>query len=625
MRDGVQLAGLLYHPLDGGEGKMKSETARLTVLKCDPYRDDKCVDKVAGKNPEDDNTETMFQRLGCNYLCVDVRGTGNSTGVSKDEYSLEEKQDMLQVLEYVIEQPWSNGQICLYGISYSACNALQTLCTLYGNRDRKLKKLRKAVVSAFLMHPSYDNFKNDVHWNHGVHPIADSLQYNFAMIASNMLPRVVSQVKPGGASRASKVEFDERLTTPPWIANGWLTSTKDYWRSKARKVSMSAVKKIKIPVFIYGGFKDLYCESAFLLHKKLPRNVTMISNQGHEEPAALEKIFAWWQTKYPVLSRLKQHTKYLYCRQDGDTLDRFGPVYISAISDIDDRSVAAIPLIKIEHKFAEPMVLKNRLNVGPFFRFAPTTKEQLHLDKDGGALSWPVKIVEHRHSVICGQPQVNVSVLDAPRDFYLVAWLFDAADNLLSIGTQRHIEVCKKKSEITRITKLDIPMAPLCIKHRKFKICLTMSCVPMLVPQFWNSQLTILSACCTFPLVPVSSMASVFAIPADLPLPPEESKELERYEIKDKIDAGTYIASSVEKNEEYEEYFNLETSVSETKFNFKEIYKFEGGTVDVDCSFHSAKSVAGTSSIMGYYQILRKVSFLAATVELPPLEINFPL
>lgn len=556
MRDCIKLSGMLYFP------ETKSRP-RLTVLKSDPYRETGDVNN---------NPEPLFRNLGHNYLYVSVRGTGNSTGSTETEYSVQEQKDMLEVIEFIIQQPWSNGKICLYGKSYSACNALHTLSSLYDDYscDERLRlkfKLQKAVVCAFLLHTSYNNYENDVHWNGGVHPISDSLQYNFAMVACNMLPRIETST--------STLKFDKRLTDSPWIANGWL-GKKSWWQSNTL-----ILKKIKIPVFIYGGFHDLYCESAFKLHKKLPWNITVVSNQGHEKPTNLEKIFAWWETVYPTLT-----SKSLFCKM--------GTKYIKVMDSLEP--VLTRDIIKQK--------LENRINIGPFFRLSPS---EIQLDKNNGKIVWTVDNTkgDYIDDVICGIPSVNVTVIDPPKDFYLVAWVFDMDNNLLSLGTKRHLTASCAS------TRIEISLSPLCTMKRKFSIVLTMSCVPMLVPQAWNSHLLIYSASCHFPRVNYNSVVDSF-------FPMEKSKELNKYSVKSCFDKGIYTVSSIEKNEDYEEYFNLETSIKDTKFRFKEIYRFPGGFIEVVCSFSMTDHT-------GDYKILRRVCFSKTEINFAPMNLTFKL
>lgn len=58
---------------------------------------------------------------------VDVRGTGASYGVRTAEYSPIEVKDAWYIVDWVVNQPWSNGKVGAYGTSYSGTTA-ELLC-----------------------------------------------------------------------------------------------------------------------------------------------------------------------------------------------------------------------------------------------------------------------------------------------------------------------------------------------------------------------------------------------------------------------------------------------------------------------------------------------------------------
>lgn len=58
---------------------------------------------------------------------VDVRGTGASYGVRLGEYSPTEVKDAWYIVDWVVNQPWSDGKVGAYGTSYSGTTA-ELLC-----------------------------------------------------------------------------------------------------------------------------------------------------------------------------------------------------------------------------------------------------------------------------------------------------------------------------------------------------------------------------------------------------------------------------------------------------------------------------------------------------------------
>lgn len=87
-------------------------------------------------------SRTLISR-GYVHVAVDVRGTGTSTG-RMQIMSEREQLDALEVLRWVREQPWCNGDLAMSGISYLAISALQAA----GHRPPGLKAVFAIVGSA---------------------------------------------------------------------------------------------------------------------------------------------------------------------------------------------------------------------------------------------------------------------------------------------------------------------------------------------------------------------------------------------------------------------------------------------------------------------------------------------
>ena len=111
MADGVRLAVSLVLP--DGDGPWPS------ILEALPYRKDDLTVSYRGE----------YRRLadegGFAVARVDVRGTGSSEGIATDEYPPEEQTDLAEVIAWLASQPWSNGNVGMYGTSYSGFNSLQ--------------------------------------------------------------------------------------------------------------------------------------------------------------------------------------------------------------------------------------------------------------------------------------------------------------------------------------------------------------------------------------------------------------------------------------------------------------------------------------------------------------------
>ena len=117
MRDGVRLACDIYRP--DKDGRFPA------LLAMSPYGKEVQAQKIPPKgfNPdyacvEAGNTEYLVSR-GYVHVIADVRGSGHSEG-KYDVCSREEQEDGYDLVEWLAEQPWCDGNVGMVGISYFA-------------------------------------------------------------------------------------------------------------------------------------------------------------------------------------------------------------------------------------------------------------------------------------------------------------------------------------------------------------------------------------------------------------------------------------------------------------------------------------------------------------------------
>ncbi len=114
MPDGVRLAADLYMPAGGGDG----ETFPV-LLEYLPYR-------KTESRARNYSLYSYFVERGYVVASVDIRGTGNSEGrLIPYEYSDQEHADGVVVIDWLAHQPWSNGKVGMFGISWGGFNSIQ--------------------------------------------------------------------------------------------------------------------------------------------------------------------------------------------------------------------------------------------------------------------------------------------------------------------------------------------------------------------------------------------------------------------------------------------------------------------------------------------------------------------
>lgn len=180
---------------------------------------------------------------GHGYACVrvDMRGSGDSDGILYDEYLAQEQTDALEVLAWIAAQPWCNGSIGMFGISWGGFNSLQ----IAARRPPELK----AIITFC---STDDRYADDVHYVGGCVLTYDMLPWASIMLAYNAAPpdpRFVGQ-------RWREMWFERLEKTPPFV-EAWLAHQRRdaYWKHGSVCEDFGA---ITIPVYAVGGWADGY-------------------------------------------------------------------------------------------------------------------------------------------------------------------------------------------------------------------------------------------------------------------------------------------------------------------------------------------------------------------------------
>ena len=153
MRDGVEIAVSVDLPPDLKAGERVPVLLRTTRY----WRAPKIgwtlrllVGLHQANLPEavEDRQTTYFNQHHFAVLAVDARGSGASGGSRSTEWSPEEVTDIGEVASWAAKQPWSNGRVGTFGISYD------------GNTAELSAAASQPSIRAVM--PLYDNF--DVYW-----------------------------------------------------------------------------------------------------------------------------------------------------------------------------------------------------------------------------------------------------------------------------------------------------------------------------------------------------------------------------------------------------------------------------------------------------------------------------
>ena len=275
LSDGCRLAARIWLPEDPESDPVPA------ILEFLPYR------KVDGTAIRDARRQPYVAGFGYATVRVDMRGTGESDGLITDEYTEQEHADCLEVMAWLREQPWCDGNLGMWGISWGGFNALQ------------LAALRPPGLKAIMTLMSTDDrYADDVHYRGGCVEALDMLHWASSMLVWNARPPDPRLY--GDAWRDTWLERLEGANNwiEPWLGH---QRRDGYWKHGSVCEDYSA---IEVPVYAVGGWVDGYTNAVprMLEGLDVPRK-GLIGPWAHAFPddalpgpsiGFLQECVRWW-------------------------------------------------------------------------------------------------------------------------------------------------------------------------------------------------------------------------------------------------------------------------------------------------------------------------------------------
>ncbi len=253
--DGCRLSARVWMPRNADISPVPA------ILEFLPYR------KRDGTIVRDQFTHPWFAGHGYACLRVDMRGHGDSHGLGGDEYDEQEMADALDVIAWITQQPWCNGNVGMMGISWGGFNGLQVA-------HRRPPAL-KAVITIC---STVDRYGDDIHYKGGC-----LLIENFGW-ASNMLSYSSRPPDPALVGDQWLEMWKTRLDNQVFDWSLWSRHQhRDaYWKPGSVCEDYSSIKAAVLSI---GGWHDGY------------RNT--IAHLVENLDAPVKGIVGPWNHKYP--------------------------------------------------------------------------------------------------------------------------------------------------------------------------------------------------------------------------------------------------------------------------------------------------------------------------------------
>ena len=247
MRDGKTLSADLIRP--NAEGRFP------ILIEYHPYRKD---DVSRGGH----NQHWYLAERGFIGVRLDVRGTGGSDGTNTDEYVRQEQEDGYDAVEWLAQQPYSNGNVGMFGTSYGGFTSLQVAM----NRPPHLKAIAPMYATDY-------RYTDDCHYTRGgnMRMYYDVGTYGGSMVGMNALPPLPDLAGPDWSDI-----WRERLEkNEPYLIK-WLKNQLDnpYWHGASLRPDYD---RIQCPVYVIAGWRDGYANAMMRIFQNIttPKKMLM--------------------------------------------------------------------------------------------------------------------------------------------------------------------------------------------------------------------------------------------------------------------------------------------------------------------------------------------------------------
>ena len=228
LSDGTRLGARLWLPETAADQPVPA------ILEYIPYRKD---DYSAIR---DSTTVAWFATKGYACIRVDMRGSGSSDGVMFDEYSDQEINDGVEVIDWIAKQPWCNQRVGMMGISWGGITGLQLA-----------QKQPEALKTIITLGSTEFRYYDDGAYYMGC-MTGQTIGWAAIMFGYNTRPP-----DPGLVGEGWRELWLDRLNNTPHYMEHWFSHQREdeYWLRGTVGTDYDA---IKIPVYAVSGHADCW-------------------------------------------------------------------------------------------------------------------------------------------------------------------------------------------------------------------------------------------------------------------------------------------------------------------------------------------------------------------------------
>jgi uncharacterized protein len=271
LSDGVCVAGDLFLPDSPGSFP--------GLVSYYPYHKDDLIGALF------DHPNRYFAARGYASVLVDLRGLGNSEGAAWDVGDPREATDGAEIVEWAAKQPWCDGNVGMWGMSYGGITSFKTAAVGPPHL--------KAIVP---MNGGLDHYHDIVYPGGCFNCLGILGGWGPFMTAMNLMPPMYQD--PDGRWYRLWRERLNAARAPYIMPYQQHPDYDEYWKSKT-----IPGENITVPAFLIGAWRDIFPEAMVSAYERVrgPRRLLM-GPWMHEMPDLasfaqvdyLAEMLRWW-------------------------------------------------------------------------------------------------------------------------------------------------------------------------------------------------------------------------------------------------------------------------------------------------------------------------------------------
>lgn len=255
LRDGVKLAVYVTLPADADGNAVSAPLPVVLVQTSYNGAVGNSVSALGGGDPY------IVQR-GYASVVVDVRGTGQSQG-GWEAFGATEQADYAEVVDWVTQQPFSDGRIGVYGVSYLGITAILTAAQNHA-----------AVKAAFPIVPIGDGYRDIVFTGGQVNPTFIPIWLGLVSVLGLTNPTLLTNPAIGIPATlqhllSAVTNFQVPTVLRAFAGDPDTAYDGSFW---AQRSPLEQLDQIRVPTFVVGGLNDLFQRSEPISYERIKRH-----------------------------------------------------------------------------------------------------------------------------------------------------------------------------------------------------------------------------------------------------------------------------------------------------------------------------------------------------------------